>query len=198
MNNSPQYNLPIVIQSTSEGERTFDIYSRLLVERIIFLKGELTEELANLIVAQLLFLNAENPEKDISLFINSSEGSTTAAMAVYDTMWQISAEVSTVCIGSSAMLGVFLLSSGAKGKRYALPNARIRISQPSSATEGKASDIEVVAKEILHLRESINKIIAANTGKSKEQIQADSERDLFMSAKEAQAYGLVDSIIQKV
>jgi ATP-dependent Clp protease, protease subunit len=198
MNNSPQYNLPIVIQSTSEGQRIFDIYSRLLAERIIFLKGELTEELANLIVAQLLFLNAENPEKDISLFINSNEGSTTAAMAIYDTIWQIHAEVSTVCIGSAAMLGVFLLSSGAKGKRYALPNARIRISQPSSATEGKASDIEVVAKEILHLRESINKIIAANTGKSKEQIQADSEHDLFMSAKEAQAYGLVDSIVQKV
>ncbi len=197
MNFSTQGNIPIVIQSSDKGERTLDIYSRLLAERIVFLQGELTEETANLIVAQMLFLDAEDPKQDITLYINSSGGSVTAAMTVYDAMNQLRSKVCTVCIGSAASMGAFLLSSGAKGKRLALPNARIAIRQPSGGTQGKASDIEVAAKEILYLRESINTILAANTSQSKEQIELDSERDLFMSAEQAKAYGLVDSIITK-
>lgn len=197
MNFSTQGNIPIVIQSSDKGERTLDIYSRLLAERIVFLQGELTEETANLIVAQMLFLDAEDPKQDITLYINSSGGSVTAAMTVYDAMNQLRSKVCTVCIGTAASMGAFLLSSGAKGKRLALPNARIAIRQPSGGTQGKASDIEVAAKEILYLRESINTILAANTSQSKEQIELDSERDLFMSAEQAKAYGLVDSIITK-
>ncbi|MBW4558846.1 MAG: ATP-dependent Clp protease proteolytic subunit [Trichormus sp. ATA11-4-KO1] len=195
--NYPQSNLPIIIQPTDTGERVFDIYSRLLAERIIFLKGELTEEIANLIVAQMLFLDHEDADKDITLYINSSEGSVTAAMAVYDAINQLRPEVCTICIGAAAAMGAFLLSSGTKGKRLAVPNARITIRQSSGVTEGKASDIEVVAKEILYLRESINRILAINTGQPKERIELDSERDFFMSAEEAKAYGLIDSIIQK-
>lgn len=197
MNFSTQGNIPIVIQSSDKGERTLDIYSRLLAERIVFLQGELTEETANLIVAQMLFLDAEDPKQDITLYINTSGGSVTAAMTVYDAMNQLRSDVCTVCIGTAASMGAFLLSSGAKGKRFALPNARITIRQPSGGTQGKASDIEVAAKEILYLKESINTILAANTSQSKERIELDSERDLFMSAKQAKAYGLVDSIITK-
>ena len=192
-----QASIPIVIQSSEKGERTLDIYSRLLAERIVFLQSEITEETANLIIAQLLFLDAEDPKQDINVYINSSGGSAQAAMAVYDAMNQIRSDVCTVCIGTAASIGAFLLSSGDKGKRFALPNARITLRQPSGGTQGKASDIEVVAKEILYLRESINTILASNTGQSKERIELDSERDFFMSAEQGLAYGLVDSIIMK-
>ncbi len=195
--NFAKNNIPIVIQKSEKGNVNFDIYSRLLAERIIFLKGEMTEEIANLIVAQILFLDAEDPEKDITLYINSSGGSVTAAMAVYDTMNQIRTDVCTVCIGTAAAIGAFLLSSGTKGKRYALPNARITVRQPSGGIEGKASYLEIAAQEILYLKESINRILATNTGKSKEQIERDSERDFFMGAEEAKTYGLVDNIIMK-
>lgn len=197
MNRPEQANIPIIIQPSDQGQRTFDIYSRLLAERIVFLRGELTEETANLIVAQMLFLDAEDPEKDITLYINSSGGSLTAAMAVYDAMNQIRSEVCTVCIGTAAAMGAFLLSSGTKSKRYALPSTRITIRQPSGGTEGRASDIEVAAKEILYVKETINRILAANTGQSKQWIELDSERDFFMGAEEAKTYGLIDSIILK-
>lgn len=197
MNFSTQGNIPIVIHSSDKGELTLDIYSRLLAERIVFLQGELTEETANLIVAQMLFLDAEDPKQDITLYINTSGDSVTAAMTVYDAMNQLRSDVCTVCIGTAGSMGAFLLSSGAKGKRFALPNARIAIRQPSGGTQGKASDIEVAAQEILHFKESINRILAANTGQSKERIALDSERDLFMSAEQAKAYGLVDSMIVK-
>ncbi|GAX40587.1 ATP-dependent Clp protease proteolytic subunit ClpP [Tolypothrix sp. NIES-4075] len=196
MNLPYQIGLATVI-STKDKENSFDIYSRLLAERIIFIKGELTEETANLIVAQMLFLDYEDPEKDITLYINSSGSSITAAMAVYDTISQIRTDVCTVCIGNAAAMGAFLLSSGTKGKRLALPNARITIRQLSGSSEGKATDIEVAAKEVLFLRESVNRIFAVNTGQSKEQIDSDSERDFFMSAEEALIYGLIDSIINK-
>lgn len=196
MNLPYQLGLATVI-STKVKESSFDIYSRLLAERIIFIKGELTEETANLIVAQMLFLDYEDPEKDITLYINSSGSSITAAMAVYDTISQIRTDVCTVCIGNAAAMGAFLLSSGTKGKRLALPNARITIRQLSGSSEGKATDIEVAAKEVVYLRESVNKIFAANTGQSKEQIDKDSERDFFMSAEEALIYGLIDRIINK-
>lgn len=197
MNFPYQSGFAMIIQPGETKDRAFDIYSRLLEERIIFVKGELTEETANLIVAQMMFLDAEDPEKEITLYINSTGGSVMAAMAIYDAMNQLCPDVSTVCIGTAASIGAFLLSSGTKGKRYALPNARITLRQPSGGTEGKASDIQVVAKEILYLRESMNRIIAANTGKSKQQIELDSERDFFMSAEEAKAYGLVDRTITK-
>jgi ATP-dependent Clp protease protease subunit len=197
MNFPYQSGFAMIIQPAETQDRAFDIYSRLLIERIIFVKGELTEEIANLIVAQMMFLDAEDPEKEITLYINSAGGSVMAAMAIYDAMNQLRPDVSTVCIGTAASIGAFLLSSGTKGKRYALPNARITLRQPSGGTEGKASDIQVIAKEILYLRESMNQILAANTGKSKQQIELDSERDFFMSAEEAKAYGLVDSIITK-
>lgn len=196
MNFPYQASIPVVIQPLDKGERTLDIYSRLLAERIIFLQGEITEEIANLIVAQLLFLDAEEPNLDITLYINSSGGSVTAGMTVYDTMNQIRSDICTVCIGTAASIGSFLLSSGTKGKRYALPNARITLRQPEGGTQG-TSDIEVAAKEILYLKESMNRILASNTGQSKERIELDSERDFFMSAEEAKSYGLVDSIIMK-
>jgi ATP-dependent Clp protease protease subunit len=197
MNSPVQPSLPIVVQQTDSGQLTFDIYSRLLAERIIFVKGELTDEKANLIIAQILFLDAQDPEKDITLYINSSEGAILAAIAIYDTMQQIRSELCTVCIGTAAAMGAFLLSSGTKGKRYALPNARITLRQPSASAQGKSTDIEVAAKEILYLRETINKILSANTGQSKERIEIDSERDFFMSAEQAKAYGLIDNIITK-
>lgn len=195
--NPVQSSIPIVIQPTDKGDRAFDIYSRLLAERIIFLRGEVTDETANLIVAQMLFLDHEDPEKDITLYINSPGGSVTAGMAIYDTINQIRTDVCTVCIGFAASMGAFLLSSGTKGKRLALPHARIMIHQPSGGSQGKATDIEIAAKEILYFRESINQILAANTGQSKERIDSDSERDFFMSAEEAKIYGLIDSIINK-
>jgi ATP-dependent Clp protease protease subunit len=175
MNFPYQGNIPIVIQPSARGDRTLDIYSRLLAERIVFLQGEITEEIANLVVAQLLFLDAEEPNLDITLYINSSGGSPTSAMTVYDAINQIRSGICTVCIGTAASMGAFLLSSGAKGKRYALPNARITIRQPSGATQGKASNIEVAAKEILYLKKSINRILASNTGQSEERIELDSE-----------------------
>ncbi|WP_341528876.1 ATP-dependent Clp endopeptidase proteolytic subunit ClpP [Nostoc sp. UHCC 0302] len=197
MNYSSQISIPIIIQQSEHGERSLDIYSRLLAERIIFLRSEVTDEAANLIVAQMLFLDAEDPERDITLYINSPGGSVSAGMAIYDTINQIRSEVCTVCIGIAASMGAFLLACGTKGKRYALPSARIMIHQPSGGAQGKASDIEIAAKEILYFRKLINRILAANTGKTPEQIELDSERDFFMSAEEAKAYGLIDSIILK-
>ena len=197
MNSPTRPNIPYVIQPSAQGDRILDIYSRLLAQRIIFFQGEVTDETANLIVAQMLFLDADDSEKDITLYINSPGGSITAGMAIYDTMNQISTDVSTVCAGIAASMGAFLLSSGTQGKRYALPNARIMIHQPSGGAQGKASDIEIAAKEILYFREKINQILAANTGKSQPQIEADSERDFFMSAEEAKTYGLIDSIVRK-
>ncbi|WP_298918223.1 ATP-dependent Clp endopeptidase proteolytic subunit ClpP [uncultured Nostoc sp.] len=197
MNYQTQISIPMIIQQSERGEQALDIYSRLLAERIIFLQNEVTDETANLIVAQMLFLDAEDPERDITLYINSPGGSVTAGMAIYDAMNQICSEVCTVCIGIAASMGSFLLAAGTKGKRYALPNARIMIHQPLGGAQGKASDIEIAAKEILYFRQLINKILAANTGKSSEQIELDSERDFFMSAEEAKAYGLIDSIILK-
>jgi ATP-dependent Clp protease protease subunit len=197
MNYSSQISIPIIVQQSEHGERSLDIYSRLLAERIIFLRSEVTDEAANLIVAQMLFLDAEDPERDITLYINSPGGSVSAGMAIYDTINQIRSEVCTVCIGIAASMGAFLLACGTKGKRYALPSARIMIHQPSGGAQGKASDIEIAAKEILYFRKLINRILAANTGKSPEQIELDSERDFFMSAEEAKAYGLVDRIILK-
>jgi ATP-dependent Clp protease protease subunit len=185
MNTPTQPSIPIIIQPSERGERALDIYSRLLAERIIFLRGEVTDETANLIVAQMLFLDAEDPERDITLYINSPGGSVTAGMAIYDAMNQIRSDVCTVCIGTAASMGSFLLSSGTKGKRYALPNARIMIHQPSGGAQGKASDIEIQAKEILYFRQLINRILATNTGQSIEKIEMDSERDFFMSAEEA-------------
>ncbi|MEH2268161.1 MAG: ATP-dependent Clp endopeptidase proteolytic subunit ClpP [Nostoc sp.] len=197
MNSQIQLSIPMIIQQSERRERSLDIYSRLLAERIIFLRNEVTDDTANLIVAQMLFLDAEDPEQDITLYINSPGGSVTAGMAIYDAMNQIRSEVCTVCIGIAASMGSFLLAAGTKGKRYALPNARIMIHQPLGDAQGKASDIEIAAKEILYFRQLINKILAANTGKSSEQIQLDSERDFFMSAEEAKAYGLIDNIILK-
>jgi len=187
-----------VIQPFLHKDQTFDIYSRLLAERIVFLKGELTEELANLIVAQLLFLDAEDPEKDISLFINSSGGLATAAMTVYDAMKQLRTNVTTICVGTAAAMGAFLLSSGTKSKRYALPHARIKLQQPTGNTEGNATDIEVAAQEILYLKQTLNQILAENTGKTQKQIEVDLNRNLFLSAEEAKEYGLIDNIVTKI
>jgi ATP-dependent Clp protease, protease subunit len=192
---NPQLSIPMVIQRSDKGDKAFDIYSRLLAERIVFLKSEVTDETANLIVAQLLFLDADDPERDITLYINSPGGSVTAGMAVYDAMNQIRCDVCTVCVGFAASMGAFLLSSGTQGKRYALPNARIMIHQPSGGAQGVASDIEVAAREILRTKATINKILAANTGQALEKIERDSDRDFFMSAEEAKAYGLIDGII---
>ncbi|MCC5653220.1 ATP-dependent Clp endopeptidase proteolytic subunit ClpP [Nostoc sp. XA013] len=197
MKYSNQISIPMIIQQSGKGEQALDIYSRLLAERIIFLGNEVTDDIANLIVAQMLFLDAEEADRDITLYINSPGGSVTAGMAIYDAMNQIRSQVCTVCIGIAASMGAFLLSAGTKGKRYALPNARIMIHQPLGGTQGKASDIEIAAKEILYFRQLINKILADNTGKSQEQIELDSERDFFMSADEAKAYGLIDNIILK-
>jgi len=192
-----QTNIPFIIQPLS-GEQSFDIYSRLLATRVIFLRGEITEEIANLIVAQMLFLDAEDPEREIFLYVNSSGGSATAALAIYDTMTQLRADISTVCIGTAKGMGALLLSSGTPGKRVALPNARIAISQPSDNTQGTASDIEVAAREIVHLRETVNSILAANTGKSIQQIKLDTKRDVYLNAEAAKDYGLIDNILQKI
>jgi ATP-dependent Clp protease protease subunit len=196
MNFSEQPNTPFIPQISEYGERYFDIYSRLLATRVLFLRGEITEEIANLTVAQMLFLDAEDPGRDIFLYINSSDGSATAALAIYDTMTQVRSDICTVCIGTAKGMGAFLLSSGTKGKRSALPNARIAIAQPLGNTQGTASDIEVAAREILHLRETVHTILAVNTGQSLEQIKFDSERDFYLNAEAAKAYGLIDNIIQ--
>lgn len=187
--------IPMVVEQTSRGERSYDIFSRLLKERIIMLSGEVNDDTANLIVAQLLFLESEDPDKDIYLYINSPGGSITSGMAIYDTMQYIKCDVSTICIGMAASMGAFLLSCGAKGKRYALPNAEIMIHQPLGGFQGQATDFEIHAKRILKIKENLNKILSENTGKPLETIKADVERDNFMSADEAKAYGLVDEVI---
>jgi len=187
--------VPMVIEQTSRGERSFDIYSRLLKERVIFIVGPIEDQMANLVVAQLLFLESENPDKDVHLYINSPGGSVTAGLSIYDTMRFIKPDVSTMCIGQAASMGAFLLSGGTKGKRYILPNARTMIHQPSGGAQGQATDIEIQAKEILFLRERLNSLLAAHTGQSMEVIERDTERDRFMSAEQSVGYGLVDEVI---
>lgn len=189
--------VPYVIEQASRGERSYDIYSRLLKERIIFLGEEVNDVSASVIVAQLLFLEADDPNKDIQLYINSPGGSVTAGLAIYDTMQYIKCDVSTVCIGMAASMGAFLLSGGAKGKRFALPNAEIMIHQPSGGAQGQATEISIAAEHILRTRQKLNEIMAANTGQPLETIKADTERDNFMSAEEAKAYGLIDEVIAK-
>ena len=189
--------VPYVIEQTSRGERSYDIYSRLLKERIIFLGEEVNDVSASVIVAQLLFLEADDPNKDIQLYINCPGGSVTAGLAIYDTMQYIKCDVSTVCIGMAASMGAFLLSGGAKGKRFALPNAEIMIHQPSGGAQGQATEISIAAEHILRTRQKLNEIMAANTGQPLETIKADTERDNFMSAEEAKAYGLIDEVIAK-
>ena len=187
--------VPMVIEQTGRGERAFDIYSRLLKERVIFLVGPVEDLMANLVVAQLLFLEAENPDKDIALYINSPGGSVTAGLAIYDTMQFIRPAVSTVCIGQAASMGAVLLAAGAAGKRYALPNARIMLHQPSGGYQGVAHDIEIHAKEILRIRQRLNEILVEHTGQSQQRIEQDLDRDFFMSAQEAKDYHLLDSVI---
>ena len=189
--------VPYVIEQTSRGERSYDIYSRLLKDRIIFLGEEVNETTASIVVAQLLFLEAEDPDKDIHLYINSPGGSVTAGMAIYDTMQYIKCDVSTICIGMAASMGAFLLAGGAKGKRLALPNAEIMIHQPLGGAQGQATEIEIAAKHILKAKEKLNKMLAENTGKDLEQIMADTERDNWLSAEEAAEYGLIDKIVTK-
>jgi ATP-dependent Clp protease protease subunit len=184
--------VPMVIEQTSRGERSFDIYSRLLKERVIFIVGAIEDHMANLVVAQLLFLESENPDKDVHLYINSPGGSVTAGLSIYDTMRFIKPDVSTMCIGQAASMGAFLLSGGTKGKRYILPNARTMIHQPSGGAQGQATDIEIQAKEILFLRERLNTLLAEHTGQSLEVIGRDTERDRFMSSEQSVEYGLVD------
>ena len=189
--------VPMVIEQSGRGERSYDIYSRLLKERVIFLVGPVNDQTANLVVAQLLFLESENPDKDISFYINSPGGSVSAGMAIFDTMQFIKPEVSTLCMGMAASMGSFLLMAGAKGKRFALPNSKIMIHQPSGGASGQATDIEIHAREIIKTREQLNKIYADRTGQPLEKIAADMERDRYMSADEAQVYGLVDQVIHK-
>jgi ATP-dependent Clp protease protease subunit len=187
--------VPMVIEQTSRGERSFDIYSRLLKERVIFIVGAIEDHMANLVVAQLLFLESENPDKDVHLYINSPGGSVTAGLSIYDTMRFIKPDVSTMCIGQAASMGAFLLSGGAKGKRFILPNARTMIHQPSGGAQGQATDIEIQAKEILFLRERLNTLLAEHTGQPMEVIERDTERDRFMSSEQSVEYGLVDEVI---
>ena len=187
--------VPMVIEQTSRGERSFDIYSRLLKERVIFIVGPIEDQMANLVVAQLLFLESENPDKDVHLYINSPGGSVTAGLSIYDTMRFIKPDVSTMCIGQAASMGAFLLSGGAKEKRYILPNARTMIHQPSGGAQGQATDIEIQAKEILFLRERLNGLLAEHTGQPIDVIERDTERDRFMSAEQSVEYGLVDEVI---
>ncbi len=189
--------VPIVIEQSPRGERAFDIYSRLLKERIIFLGGAVNDEVANLIIAQLLFLEAEDPNRDITLYINSPGGVVTAGLAIYDTMQYIKADVSTLCLGQAASMGALLLAAGAPGKRYVLPNSRILIHQPMGGFQGQATDIDIHAKEILKLRQRLNEILARHTGQPLKKIQADTERDYFMGSKEALEYGLVDEVLEK-
>lgn len=187
--------VPMVIEQTSRGERSFDIYSRLLKERVIFIVGAIEDHMANLVVAQLLFLESENPDKDVHLYINSPGGSVTAGLSIYDTMRFIKPDVSTMCIGQAASMGAFLLSGGTKGKRYILPNARTMIHQPSGGAQGQATDIEIQAKEILFLRERLNTLLAEHTDQSLEVIGRDTERDRFMSSEQSVEYGLVDEVV---
>ena len=202
-NNMPEMNMetqglgyiPMVIEQSGRGERSYDIYSRLLKERVIFLVGPVNDMTANLVVAQLLFLEAENPDKDISLYINSPGGSVTAGMSIYDTMQFVKPDVSTLCVGQAASMGAFLLAAGAKGKRFSLPNSRVMIHQPSGGFQGQSSDIQIQAKEIMYLREKLNAILASHTGRSAEEIDRDTERDNFMSAEESVKYGMIDKVI---
>ncbi|MDG6772887.1 ATP-dependent Clp endopeptidase proteolytic subunit ClpP [Thiomicrorhabdus sp. ZW0627] len=187
--------IPMVIEQTSRGERSYDIYSRLLKERVIFMVGQVEDHMANLIVAQMLFLESENPDKDIHLYINSPGGSVTAGMAIYDTMRFIKPDVSTMCIGQAASMGSFLLSAGAKGKRYALPNSRVMIHQPLGGFQGQASDIQIHAQEIMKIKHTLNQALADHTGQSLKTIEKDTDRDNFMSAQEAYEYGLVDQVL---
>lgn len=189
--------VPVVVEQTSRGERSYDIYSRLLKDRVIFLTGAIEDHMANLIVAQLLFLESENPDKDIHLYINSPGGSVTAGLSIYDTMQFIKPDVSTMCIGQAASMGAFLLAGGKKGKRMALPHSRVMIHQPSGGAQGQASDIEIQANEIIELRGKLNKILALNADKDVQVIAKDTERDRFMGADEARDYGLVDKVIQQ-
>ncbi len=188
--------IPMVVEQSGRGERSYDIYSRLLKERVIFLVGPVNDMSANLVVAQLLFLEAENPDKDISLYINSPGGSVTAGMSIYDTMQFIKADVSTLCIGQAASMGAFLLAAGAKGKRFSLPNSRVMIHQPSGGFQGQSTDIEIHAKEILYLRAKLNDILAHHTGKTAAEIDRDTERDNFMSATQSVEYGMIDKVIE--
>ena len=189
--------VPMVVEQTSRGERSYDIYSRLLKERIIFLVGPIDDQVANIVVAQMLFLEAENPEKDISLYINSPGGVVTAGMAIYDTMQYIKPDVSTICVGQAASMGALLLASGAAGKRFALPNSRVMIHQPLGGYQGQATDIDIHAREILTLRARLNEVLAKHTGQSLETIARDTERDNFKSAAESAAYGLVDQVLER-
>ena len=189
--------IPYVIEQTSRGERTYDIYSRLLKDRIVMLSGEIDDAVASSIVAQLLFLEAEDPDKDIYLYINSPGGVVTSGFSIYDTMNYIKPDVSTICIGQAASMGAFLLSCGAKGKRYALPNSRIMIHQPLGGAQGQATDIEIQAKEILRMKEILNNILSQNSGKDLAQVEKDTDRDFFMSAEDAVQYGLIDQVLQK-
>jgi ATP-dependent Clp protease protease subunit len=189
--------VPIVIEQSGRGERSYDIYSRMLRERVIFLVGPVNDQTANLVVAQLLFLESENPDKDISLYINSPGGSVSAGMSIYDTMQFIKPDVSTLCMGIAASMGAFLLAAGAKGKRFSLPNSKVMIHQPLGGAQGQATDIEIHAREILKTREQLNRILAERTSQPLEKIQADTERDYFMSAAEAKGYGLIDQVIDR-
>jgi len=189
--------VPMVIETSGRGERAYDIYSRLLKERVVFLVGEVNDQTANLVIAQLLFLESENPEKDISLYINSPGGSVSAGLAIYDTMQFIKPDVSTLCMGMAASMGSFLLAAGAKGKRFSLPNSRVMIHQPLGGARGQASDIEIQAREILYLRERLNKVLSDRTGQTIETIAKDTDRDNFMSADQAKDYGLIDQVIEK-
>lgn len=189
--------VPIVVEQTSRGERSYDIYSRLLDDRIIFLSGEINDAVANTVVAQLIFLEAKDPSKDICLYINSPGGSVSAGLAIYDTMNYIKCDVSTICIGMAASMGAFLLSSGAKGKRYALPNSEIMIHQPLGGAQGQASDIQIAANHIIKTKKKLNAILAQNTGRAIEEIERDTDRDNYLSAEEAKAYGLIDTVFYK-
>jgi ATP-dependent Clp protease protease subunit len=188
--------IPYVVEQTGKGERTYDIYSRLLLDRIVFISGEVNDEMANAVCAQLLFLQSQDPKKEISVYINSPGGSVTAGLAIYDTMQFVKCPVATYCIGQAASMGAVLLTAGAKGKRHALPNARIMIHQPWGGAEGKASDIEITAREILRLKDVLNGILAKHSGRSLENVVADTDRDHFMSAEEAVAWGLIDKVVQ--
>ncbi|MDO9054409.1 MAG: ATP-dependent Clp endopeptidase proteolytic subunit ClpP [Gallionella sp.] len=189
--------IPMVVETSGRGERAYDIYSRLLKERVVFLVGEVNDHSANLIVAQLLFLESENPDKDIHLYINSPGGSVTAGMAIYDTMQFIKPDVSTLCIGQAASMGAFLLTAGEKGKRFCLPNSRVMIHQPLGGFRGQASDIEIHAREILYLKQKLNQMLAQHTGKTVEEIERDTDRDNFLSAADAVTYGLIDQVLDK-
>ena len=190
------YMIPYVVEQTGKGERSYDIYSRLLLDRIVFISGEVNDDMANAVVAQLLFLQSQDPKKQINVYINSPGGSVTAGLAIYDTMQFVSCPIATYCIGQAASMGAVLLTAGAKGMRYALPNSRIMIHQPWGGAEGKASDIEITAKEILRLKDSLNGILASHSGKKFEDVVKDTDRDFFMSAEEAKKWGLIDNVVE--